>query len=78
MLDDSHLLISIVATVQCDSSALRPCFPSCAGLAVVMSAVWTQCKRADLAECKWNVGIILSKPYLGFNHFQDLAFTCRL
>lgn len=23
------------------------------------------------------MGIILSKPYLGFNHFQDLAFTRR-
>lgn len=44
MLDASHLLISIMATVQCDSTALRPCLPPSAGFAVVMSAVWTQCK----------------------------------
>lgn len=54
MLDASHLLISIVATVQCDSAALRPCLPSCAGFAIVMSAVWTQCK-SDLTVCISNL-----------------------
>lgn len=38
MLDASHLLIFIMATVQCDCTALRPCLPSCAGFAIVMSA----------------------------------------
>lgn len=49
MLDASHLLISNMAAVQRDPAALRPCLLSSA---IVMSAVWPQCKWADLTACK--------------------------
>lgn len=73
MLDASHLLISILATVQSDSAALRPCLLSRAGFAVVTSAVWTQ--ETDLTACKWHLmgWDYLAKAIFGFESFSEFG-----